>query len=332
MINTTLKTIDDCLKGVGVTVKIDTVENFEPHQINIADYEKVVDYSKCGNDELDKLIAPMNIEEFSNLLKHKDAWRRCTRSDAELCMVIEDDAMIMEEGKAALLSLIDVLKKSDPTNWDVCMLGIAKKVDDGVFQDQMLVSVKHAFTVLPEKECYMITPRSAHKLLATIDKITFSARHHLSWVSITDRVKIVHPVFRVTLDGSKLGLFPSSIHHNNMLILNFEYMEMWKAFSSGGGGEGEIDYSAMAKLYNTVKHINSPDVMHLYAVILYRCKRFDEARDMFDEAIVEMGKKKGMLNARSDLIQNAIQFYKGYQTDLAGIRKIPSRYSANVLA
>ena len=325
--NKSLQVLDEVLGSVGIKVNIETIDKFNPADINVADFEKQVKYEKKGNENIDKLIAPLGIEELSNILKHKEAWLRTMNTISPFSIVIEDDTVIMDDGKQIIHKLFKQLKatvdSAGKLDWDILMMGISKPNPSSDF----IQDVRDNFTILPSKECYIVTPESAKKLVESLSPITFNVRHHLSWCSMDVKsaglgFKVVHTVQRCTIDGSKLGLFPSSIHPNNLLILNFEYMEMWKAFSN----PGKLDYATMKALYDNVKHIGSPDTMHLFAVILFRCDRFDEARDMFEEAIVEMQKKRGLLNARSDLLNNCIRFNQNVQTDLTTIRKVPSRY------
>ena len=235
---------------------------------------------------------------------------------------MEDDCIIIDDYKKTLKDLIvNVAKSKTEQDWDVLLTGIAHN-SPGNKSPTELHDVMTLFKIIPQKECYLVTKTGARKLLESVKELTMPLRYHFSALAYKNEVKMVHPTCRATVDSSKLGLHPSTIHSNNMLILNQEYMEMWNAFTCGK----PIDIAEIRATFNKIKHINSADAYHLYAVILYKCNQFEEAADMFDKAFEEIPKKGGLLNSRSDLMNNTIQFYQIYQRDLDEIRKKKSRY------
>ena len=333
LINATLKMFDDILKPFGVKLLVETVDDYDPEKINLKDFENVIKYEKFNNDEIDKFIAPLGIEELSNILKHKEALRRCSISSNKFNIVLEDDCLIMESDKQHLIDMLKIVIENEFVNpFDMILLGVANKNIENSQnpQKQGIRKTQNEYKILPCKEAYIVTTNAAKIMLKTFETITLTMRYHLSWYMMNGTINIYNPVNRITIDGSKLGIFPSTIHSNNMLILNYEYMEMWKALANANNTDN-INLPAIRKLYENVKELKSADIMHLFAVILFKCNKLKESQDFFNEAIKEMSIKNGLLNARSDLLLNTINFYKNAQFDIADIKSIPSKYASKPL-
>lgn len=317
LIAATLKCFQETFDKVTTTF----ITKPDASDINHGDIEKRIKYDNTGDKDFDAMMAPLALEEISNTLKHEEAWRRISSlPDDDLYAVIEDDAVFLETGQAHLRALQACIKEGA---WDVLFLGLTKP---GAPPDapQALQSVSETFKVVPNKEAYLVTPAGAKLLLEGVATIRFSTRQYLSWMNFTS-LRAAYPTWRVTADSSKLGLMPSSIHTNNMLVLNHEYMRMWQLFS-----KPELlpeDMTEVEAMYKAVEHLKSPDVIHLYGVLLFRSGKHEAARDTMQAAIAEMRRKKGLLNARSDMLNNAISLYQHLQNDVETTAAAASRYA-----
>jgi hypothetical protein len=87
------------------------------------------------------------------------------------------------------------------------------------------------------------------------------------------------------------------------------------------------DVQKIHRNYKIIERLQSPDAMHLYAVLLFQSKQLDEANTYFKKAIDTMVQQKGCINRQSELLHNAIEFYKNAQTDdLETYASKPSKY------
>ena len=120
------------------------------------------------------------------------------------------------------------------------------------------------------------------------------------------------PIF---IDGSKLGIFPSSIHPTNILIFNNEFIQM-HMYVKKSPEEIKKDFNKIETLFKALQNINSPDVHHLYGVLLTKVGRIAEAEKIFMNGIDEMKKQQGFMNNQSEILNNLIDLYKTMQTDI----------------
>lgn len=294
----------------------------------LADYQGCVNYDPVGDADFDNLRQVLSTEIISNIEKHKEAWKRIYENTAshnpdDLFMVLEDDAFLLPDGPKHFEEL---LANAGRNTWDVLFLGISSPSvdkDAGI----SLIPVKHVVgKVLPGKESYFIkqqTAKTLHDMMATI---RFPLRIQLSHIFHTHlEIRVLHPNKHILLDGSKMGFVPSTIHANNLLVFNREYMEMLK-YMSHPPNEMQKELTEIRALYKKIQHMNSPDVMHLYGVLLFKCGKVMDAEEMLQNAMKEMHAQQGILNSRSDLMNNLIMVYQHMQRDLPELLGTASIY------
>lgn len=293
-------------------------------------------YEQCGDIDFDRLIEVLNIETLSNIFKHTDVWQSISSgiyNANDLFLVIEDDIILVEQNIQSLRDVLEYVSiSSNNSNWDLLFPGLAQPANVST-KDIELVHVSSVFKVIPSKESYFINKNTADVLLKVFNdsKITYSLRVQLSKFLFTNKdticpIKAMIPNRRCTIDGSKLGFFPTSLHNNNILLYNGEYMEMYKIFTQSIL-EIKQQLSRVKQIYTITKHIASPDITHLYAVILMKIENYDEAEDILKLALEQTRQAQGILNNRCDICNNIINLYEKQQDDISTISKNPSKYS-----
>jgi hypothetical protein len=319
-----LSQLNNVATQLGYTFNQITITKPEPEHIKdtLPTYEKRINYDSTGDAEFDKMIAPLSVEEISNYEKQREAWKRIGDGAADdLSLVIEDDTFLLPNMEHALKELFAV----DHSTYDVLTLAISSNdVRPGDKLD--IINVRKSinnFKILPSKDAYMISKHAARKLLDQTETIKFHMRHQLSYVFHKDQdIKLVHPSTRIFLEGSKIGIYTSSVHPNNILNYNQEYMELFKLMNTGN-----LDAQHIRRLYKQIAHLQNPDAMHVYGVLLFQAKEVKEAQDVLLEAIDLMQKQQGVMTFRSDLLNNLINIHEFTQWDLDGIMEKPSKYA-----
>lgn len=329
ILQTSLKLLEDITKRLGNEFSTYPITNYEPNDVlaMTPELEKtMIDYSKIGDEDFDKSLQQLNTGQLSNFLKQKEAIHQIveiakteTPTHQHIYMVLEDDAVFLPEFQNNLLTF---LKSPRPAaEWDIFLLCASSP--DRSITDYQFVNARQMFKILPSKEAYCITPATANKLLPFLDKIRYTYRFQLSyWIHTNPTVRMLCPSLRISIEGSKVGFVPSSLTENNILLYNAEFMELFKMMISG-----EIDVARAKQLYKIVEHLKSPEIMHLYAVILFKQGKAEQAKDLFIDAVQKMVEKNGCINARSELLNNAINIHGVVQEDLASHRKNPSKYA-----
>lgn len=318
-------------QACGCNFKSIMVLNPDPNQLDQKQLNDRINYDTSGFQEFDKMRAMLNMEQLSNYEKHRAAWKKIRdlskESKDDIYMVIEDDAFMLPDAKATLQELIQTMVSStQPSTWDLMLLSLSDKSAD-MNQPISFHNFRETGTILPSKESYFIKPTIANSFLSESETIRFPMRTQMSYIIHKNPlINVVYPNKRLMLDGSKLGLYPSSINPNNMLVYNQEYMELWSYMRLNSE---EIPVSTIRATYKKVAHIQNPDIMHLYGVLLFKAGEVIEAQDILTDAIQLLQKQNGLVTNQSDLLNNLINMYEASQTDVTEAMSKPSKYAVS---
>lgn len=310
-----------------------------------ADFSKRVSQTATGDADFDRMVVQMTPGIVSNLEKHRAAWRHIAAAglSAGPSIVLEDDAVLFPDHQKTLeefVGFITAAGAAGAASWDFVPLGMSPAIsaETAAAPFGVLPLPMDDSKILPCKEAYWLSPRAAKLLLMETETFRFFARVQISHslyqqhqlakqgaiVASEDAAPLLigYPVRRVTVEGSKLGLYTSSIHPNNMLILNAEYMKMFEMVR-----QPTVDVRTVKALYKIVQHLRNPDLLHLYGVLLFKAGQAEEAEQQLCDAVEELQKQHGYLSARSDILNNAINIQEFLQRDVAEIQETPSKYA-----
>jgi len=320
-----LKTLcDKC----DVTTKIHTICQPLPKDIegNLKEFESRIKLKAIDVEPFKNQSKPLNLYELSNFECHRLAYKSINNyvessEEASLHLILEDDVHFLPLMEGAWL---DFLKMPFLSMWSMLMVGAAGQLQTST-PLELIPFHELPFKILPSKEAYFVTKEVAKELYDFTEVIYFDMRHTLSyWIhQFGEKYTVLYPNKRMCFEGSKLGLFPSLIHPNNILMYNHEYMELLKQLQD----PTQRNLAKAKTLYETIQKLKSPDAMHLYAVLLYQCNEHELADLLFKEAITEMVAQKGLITRQSELLQNAINFYqKTHHLSSLSITQQPSKY------
>ena len=292
-------------------------------------YSDKVDYVKTGDADYDKAMPMLNVPQLCNYEKHLAALRMVaggqTAHDAGKThfMVVEDDASVLQDFIMNMEAFMTELKNSPPA-YDLIMLGLSSANPSGTPGKWMPVSGLCG-KFLPSKEAYLVTPAMAAALVKRATPIRFDFKTFLSHAIYTaapdQSSKILAFHKRVCIDGSKLGLCPSMLKNNNLLIFNNEYVQMLNYMNSGEA----IDVPRVRKMYKPIERLRSPDAMHLYGVLLHKAGRTEEAEGVLQDAIEEAIRQGGLVNRGSEMMHNyfviaSLKNQEGQRNEFEGTR------------
>lgn len=280
-----------------------------------------------------KFNTPLNLAELSNYERHRTALEAIrSGSPTDYHLILEDDVYIIPAFEAAWGGFLDTLRaRAIPADTQLVVFSMTQNANADpsapfAYIPYSALQLTESRPLLPSKEMYMIHPTAAGQLYDYTHAIHCDFRHTLSrWVysNLLLHASIYLPSKRLTFDGSKLGIFPSTIHANNLLIFNQEFMEMLSLLST----PEKKTKATVSRLYKTIERLQSPDAMHLYAVLMFQLGDYDEADAYFKKAVEAMTEQHGFMSRGTELLHNAIEFYKHAQKEeIAAAKSKPSRH------
>ena len=326
----TLRSINDVAKNNNYMVKTQIILQHEPDEIQskIEDLNKKVSYDSINDDDFDKQRYMLSVQLISNIEKHKEAWSRIQNmpnNPHDLYLILEDDATLFPE----CVHNFDELLKMNHSSWDMLILGLS--VNSPPSNISEFINFRESLKIIPSKEAYCLKPATAKLFLENSTGYKFTMRLHLSYlIKMHSQIKVVFPKKRIFIDGSKLGIFPSTLHPTNILSFNSEYVQMHQ-YIQKSPEEIKKNLTQIQKLYKTIENLHSPDAMHLYGVLLKKIGRLSEAEDVFTEGIQELKKQQGFLNNQSEIATNLVDLYKNLQKDIDTIDIKNAKYSVHTL-
>jgi hypothetical protein len=127
------------------------------------------------------------------------------------------------------------------------------------------------------------------------------------------------------LEGSKIGILPSSINPNNFLFQNNQFISLTNI--SNKNDITDDDIKEAEKLYESIKHMDSADIMHIIGIIYYKKNDYANSKKFLIDAVASLKRNKGYLQQNSEILNNCINMHQYDQIYLEECKALPSKYS-----
>jgi hypothetical protein len=307
--------------------------NFNFHQINnpsnseieknLDKYKEIVVLKKeeIEDEDFKNQITPINTCQISNIAKHLKAYELIKNSDDKYHFIIEDDIIIIDE---FINNVKTVFKKILTTEYDLILTGIAINQEG---DDLKLINSFNYFKVLISKCSYFISKDCAIRLIDFLAKFRFPMKLSLSYFIWQNKETIKSFVSNKNLffEGSKIGIFTSSINNNNFLYQNGEFVKLTQLI----GDNEYISDDTIKKaeeIYNNAGK-NNPDFLHTLGLAHYKNKNYKKAKDTLIEAVLALKKNDGFICQHNEILNNCINMHQFEQSDIENALKLPGIYS-----
>ena len=307
--------------------------NFNFHQINnpsngeieknLEKYKEIVVLKKeeIEDDDFKNQIAPINTCQISNIAKHLKAYELIKNNDDKYHFIIEDDIIIIDEFINNIKTLFNKIKT---TEYDLILTGIAINQEG---EDLKLINSFNYFKVLISKCSYFISKDCAIKMIDFLAKFRFSMKLSLSYFIWQNKETIKSFVSNKNLffEGSKIGIFTSSINNNNFLYQNGEFVKLTQLIGDNEYITDDIIKKA-EDIYNNAGK-NNPDFLHTIGLAHYKNKNYKKAKETLIEAVLALKKNDGFICQHNEILNNCINMHQFEQSDIENALKLPGIYS-----
>jgi len=320
-INSTLTYLKNTLEKNGFISNILISNKPEQEDIlkDINEYNKRVNYDKENNNIFDNLITSLNVNEISNIEKHRNALKLVKEN--ELNLIIEDDLIISKD----YIDNIDNLFKIILTDYNFDILITSDFVSDED-TNLKLIDFNNYNKVLITKSSYFINKNAADKLYDFLNILKYDMKTALSKFILDNidlNVKLLNKC--TFLEGSKVGIFLSSTKNKNFLSQNGNYIELIKIINNNIIDDNM--YNNALKLYKTLEYLDNAEILHLYGILQYKRGNIDEAKKYMKEALLKLDKNYGFFSKTNDILNNAINICQFDQSLLIECKNNKSKYS-----
>jgi len=287
---------------------IDTVLQYIKDDFTIEIIDKNIDYvnktklQQTNIEEFDKSIVNINKYMADNIERHRLVYNIIDEN--ETCLILEDDNVMLNEHLSHIKEFIKI-KDTIMKDFDIGIIGISTQNND----DKPLELVNYRLTgnpnIIGSKSAYMITGKLAKKLYQNFNEHKYSMRVQLSkYIYDNLDVKIGISNKHLFLEGSKIGILPSSFNKNNLLIFNPDYIKLLQLMNKNGS------IKDAETIFQRLSTINSADANHLMGIFYHKNNMNDKALEYFEISFQLLKQQKGYLGKDSEILNNCINVYQ----------------------
>lgn len=281
--------------------KVTYISEHEPEEITHDKIRESVVLEKINNPLFDSLLRNLTAKHVSNGFKHHKALQLIasnTRFSA-YPIVLEDDPLIVDSFNTDISKFLEDI----PSSWNIVMLGLPGNSTG--FQP-----LTDVYKALPVCNAYMIKPSVASKLSNTFLPLRYITNIHMSYsLQAFDIVPLLYSP-QLFIDGSKYGIYVSTLTPNNELLFNKDYVQAKRQISD------KCYKDALFTIQSSpVK--NHPDFLHLKGICELEVHGKEAAKQTFEEALRIYDENNAITNNESSYLTDYISLFRGDNTNFS---------------
>ena len=323
-INSAITLIKEICQQKNIEAKIHIVTEPGKDYVNthITTFNARVNYDKFGDNSIyNDLIMPLNVCQISNFEKHRyiyklilDSMKEAEAAEAAddgtvMNLIMEDDIVVLKDYINNIVELIGDLNPRD--DWDI-LFSCLNIVDN----PEKFLDINKLYNIIISKACYIIKSRQlCEKLYEATNTFKLNIKLTLSKFVKDNNYKAVSYNKITFIEGSKLGIYPTSVNPNNYLFLNNNYIALKRLADKKDVTESDIKDAE--KIYRESLNIPSADIQNLMGVIYLNFKDYKKAKEYMCAALNSLKKCKGYsIMKNNEILNNTINIYK-YEKDMS---------------
>ena len=310
--NATLEKLCNILNSNNISTSVVKVSKPDTEDLNV-DILKEIKLEKTGIENIDKFLSVISLEHISNIKKHITCYESIVSSGKDYNLILEDDILITKDYEENILHMIKDCLELHIKDWDILFCCIS--TDGTSLNNNLLSNVYDMYNTLPAKSSYFIKKSMASQLISYIDHFKYSMRGILNRFIIENKNNFKFKMYNkhTILEGSKIGIFPTTINNNNILFQNTDYMNLIKLLNSKE--LTLVEYNQAKTIENNLSQLQSPDVYHIMGIICHKMNNHKEALEFFEKALKITKEKNGLISKNSELLNNTINLFQMLQDD-----------------
>jgi hypothetical protein len=329
-INSTVELLKKTTDQVGIELKIIMVKEPTRDYVekNIDEYNKRVKYDKEEGEKADQqfnsLISTLNVCQISNIERHREIYNVVkTKKNDELHFIIEDDVLVGEDYLHNIKQILQFFYEDKMLDWDILFTCISTIENDKPIG---LVDSRQQYKFLLNKSSYFIKPELAGRLYNYLEVFKYSLKNAISkfiWDNKDVKAFVLNK--HTFLEGTKMGIFPTSVNNTNFLFQNVHYVNLAKLTNIEDVTEDMLKEAH--EHYKQLEKLNNPDSIHTLGVIYYKRKDYDNAKKYMVEACEKLEDNQGFVAKSSEILNNAINVFQYEQSQLESCKNKKSKYA-----
>ena len=315
----TLRNMCSSVEGCSMAV----VTSQEPKDLDVALIKDLVDISSPitvshHQEYFERYLSKksLHVNQLSNALKHLTALRMILENASHFPnaahVILEDDVIYNDNA----ISMLQKTIKNAPADYDMIFLGlpITKSGSPDNILYEPLETLCKVFLCC---DSYIVSPKAATAMVSAFLPVRFPTQIQLSYLMYTLGLRVYACSPNFFMDGSKAGVYMSSIEQNNELVWNPHWNHIRAVLSKTPLDKTmpEADWEDIQKTYSAASFKGHPDFMYLMARVKIRYGKYQEARESFETALTIYTTEKCVLGLDSYFMKDFIRLFSYLQEE-----------------
>ena len=291
-------------------INIKVITDHEPESINMNNIKNLISMEPLDESEnqfYNHFNTKLSIHTISNGLKHFKAIQMISKEkENTINIVFEDDVMCSNKLFTQLNSLYTNINE---VPWDIVLLGQPSEEVQSA-NNLSLKKITPTNTIFPCVDSYLIKPSFAKSLLINFFPLRYPLNIQLSYIIDKMNNQNCYKIFpNITGDGSKIGIYTSSIMPNNVLLFNNIYKKIYTTLENYSSLNDQ-QINEIKSLLDQNEYKNSPDFFHIEALLYMKIGDLQKSKSLFEKAYDGYNLKKTPMNNTSVFLKNYINIFK----------------------
>jgi GR25 family glycosyltransferase involved in LPS biosynthesis len=314
-----LQTLNTLISKLVSGFKVEIIDRYNQDDITTDDINATIKLESPKSETyFDGMVKHLHVKQVSQALKHKAALEMFIAQDVfDTMLVIEDDVLCSENITTELEHAIETLNGSP----DIDMLFLGCPTPKVMVENHLSVApILQYFKLLPTVDSYLIKKSKAVELLACLLPIRYTIGIQYSFLASQQKIKAYMSSPNIFVNGSKYGVYVSSVDPNNKLFMNNDFNKL-AALNSKPEPLTTSEVDEVKKMSVTVQLREHPDFQYQFAVFYMNQKLYKEAKEHFDVAYKFYNENDCIINNNSDFLINYTRIFKYLQPDRDAINE-----------
>ena len=293
--------------------KVANVEAFDPAGIDVTTIQKTVSYQPYPEghpmQKYNAFTKNLHVHQLSNSLKHLKALEVIMNDcpDGSLNLVLEDDVSFDPN---QICGILDKAMKLYETG-SMLFLGLPNNRQN--VQEMVSIPTKELFEIIPYNDSYLIDKATATTIANAWLPIKYLTNIQFTHVAEKAGVRTMQTIPNVFVDGSKIGMFTSSINPNNILMFNHDYMQLRELAMK----EEELTEDEKNKGLKLIEAPISqhPDFMYITGLFHQKIGEYEKALKIYENTHEMYKRNMCIINHESQFLKDYIKIHKHFQEE-----------------
>ncbi len=245
------------------------------------------------------LLRPLKLAQVTNVLKHMHALQVAANApDEDVTLVVEDDVAFRDTVVDDLATAITVFRGKGGKG-GVMFLGTPPTTTTAGAQP-----FSQVYKLAPCCDSYLVDRTTAARLLKEMVPIRFPTNAQLSYALACAGIEANIAVPNVFVDGSKLGLYLSSVDANSKMVFNEAFVRAAQSWDSPNFDPAILE---------SIEPKWHPELLHLRAQYEAKKGNYNEASALYEQAVSLYDAHGGIIDNSSELLRNFMRLFRHLQ-------------------